>query len=336
MDPALSGTVLGAPAGTKVVPFTPSSRYPDPAIRILHPSFARYRLFSASVEQLASGMRWSEGPVWFGDLRCLLWSDIPNNRILRWDEASGLTSIHRQPSDNANGLVRDRQGRLLACEHRTRRVTRTEYDGRITVLADRYDGGRLNSPNDIICDRGGSVWFTDPLFGILGHYEGDPAPSELPMAVYRIDGTSGELRAVITDLKAPNGLCLSPDEKTLYVVESRSEPYRRIWAYDVDSSGRLAHGRVFVDAGGPGAFDGIKCDADGNLWCGFGGNGSAEAVLEDLDGVRVFNPAGAAIGHVALPERCANLCFGGAKNNRLFMAASHSLYALYVGVVGAV
>lgn len=314
--------------------FTPSQRYPDPAIELLDPSFGRYRLFSGGVEQLASGLRWAEGPVWFGDGRYLLLSDIPNNRILRWDDTSGALSEFRAPSNNANGLARDRQGRLLTCEHLTRRVTRTEYDGRVTVLADRFDGKRLNSPNDITCHSDGSVWFTDPSFGIESDWEGETAPQELPHAVYRID-PGGRLDAVITDLSAPNGLCFSPDERLLYVIESRSNP-RRIWAYDVAADGALSGKRLHVKATDHGALDGMACDRDGNLWCGYGSNGTPASVGELLDGVRVYNPQGQAIGHIHLPERCANVCFGGAKNNRLFMASSHSLYAIYVNTAGAV
>ena len=315
--------------------FTPSTRYPDPAVEVLHDSFLGLRLFSASVEQLHTGCRWSEGPVWFGDGRYLLWSDIPNDRILRWDDASGAVSVFRQPSNFANGLARDRQGRLLACEHLTRRVTRTEYDGSITVLADRWQGMRLNSPNDIVCSSDGAVWFTDPLFGISGHWEGEPAASETPWAVYRIDPASGELQRVIDDLAAPNGLAFSPDEKLLYVVESRAMPHRKVWQYDVGPGGALSGKRLFVDAQGPGAYDGMAVDARGNVWCGFGSNGAPGVDPAGIDGVRVYDPSGRAIAHVHLPERCANLAFGGAKRNRLFMAASHSLYALYVNVQGA-
>jgi gluconolactonase len=317
------------------VAFTPSARYPDPAVEVLHDSFLGLRLFSASVEQLHTGCRWSEGPVWFGDLRSLLWSDIPNNRILRWDEASGTTSVLRQPSNFANGLARDRQGRLVACEHLTRRITRTEYDGSITVLADRWQGKRLNSPNDVVVARDGGVWFTDPLFGIAGHWEGEPAESETPWAVSRIDPQSGALERKIDDLAAPNGLAFSPDETILYVVESRATPHRKIWQYDVDAAGALSNKRLYVDAQGPGAYDGIAVDVKGNVWCGFGSNGAPGVDPKGLDGVRIYNPDGVAIGHIHLPERCANLCFGGAKRNRLFMAASHSLYALYVNVQGA-
>lgn len=314
--------------------FDPSQRYPDPRVEVLDERFLKYRLYSGTVEQLATGLRWAEGPQWFGDGRYLLVSDIPNNRILRWDECSGAVSEFRKPSNHANGLARDRQGRLLACEHLTRRITRTEYDGSITVLADRFDGKRLNSPNDIVCARDGSVWFTDPSFGIGGYWEGEPAEQELPHAVYRI-APDGKLQQVLTDLAAPNGLAFSPDEKILYVVESRAAPHRKIWAYDHAADGKLSNQRLAVDAQGAGAFDGMAIDIDGNLWCGLGSNGSAGAKPEELDGVRVYARDGQAIGHIHLPERCANVCFGGRHRNRLFMAASHSLYALYVNTQGA-
>jgi gluconolactonase len=307
--------------------WTPSLRYPDPSVQVLDPSFAKYRLPLASVERLATGMRWSEGPVYFGDARCVLWSDIPNDRIMRWDEDTGATSIFRKPSHNANGNTRDRQGRLVTCEHDARGVTRTEYDGAITVICDRHQGKRLNSPNDVVVKRDGSIWFTDPQFGILGWYEGHPDTPELPMNVYRVDGQTGEATVVADGINAPNGLAFSPDESKLYIVESRSVP-RRILVYDVAGDGqKLANGKVLIDAGPHGTPDGFRCDVDGNLWCGWG-------MTDELDGVRIFNPHGQAIGHIALPERCANLCFGGRHRNRLFMAASHSLYALYVNTQG--
>ncbi|HEY4082114.1 MAG TPA: SMP-30/gluconolactonase/LRE family protein [Burkholderiaceae bacterium] len=316
------------------IPFTPSSRLPDAAFEILDPQGAALRLFSASVQQLYTGCQWGEGPVWFGDGRFLLWSDIPNNRILRWDDCSGQVSTFRAPSDNSNGLARDRQGRLLACEHLTRRVTRTEYDGSITVLADGFDGKPLNSPNDITTHSDGSVWFTDPPFGIATDWEGDAASPELPHGVYRIGSNSGKLEMVLDDLQGSNGLAFSPDERVLYVIESRARPHRLIWAYD-HAEGKLSNKRLAVDAAGPGALDGMAVDAQGNLWCGFGSNGEPGANAEQLDGVRVYSSAGKPLAHIHLPERCANLCFGGAKNNRLFMASSHSLYALYVNVRGA-
>jgi gluconolactonase len=314
------------------VPFTPNPRYPDPAVEVLDDSFRDLRLYSASVEQLASGCRWAEGPVWFGDGRYLLWSDIPNDRILSWDETSGMTSVFRSPASHANGHVRDRQGRLVSCEHLGRRITRTEYDGRITVLADGFDGKRLNSPNDIVCAQDGSLWFTDPSFGIAGHWEGAPAVQELPHAVYRLP-PDGPLQRVIDDLRAPNGLAFSPDESELYVIESRAEPHRKLWAYRVGAGGALSSRRLVVDASDGGALDGMAVDIEGHLWCGYGSNGRVASA--GLDGVRVFEATGRAIGHIHLPERCANVCFGGARMNRLFMAASHSLYALYVNTCGA-
>jgi len=306
----------------------PSLRYPDPSVRALDPSFEKYRLPLASVERLATGMRWSEGPVWFGDGRYLLWSDIPNNRIMRWDEETGAASVFRKPSNNANGNTRDRQGRLVTCEHDARQVTRTEYDGAITVICDRFNGKKLNSPNDVVVKSDGSIWFSDPQFGILGFYEGHLDTSELPMNVYRVDGRTGAAAVVADGIIAPNGLCFSPDETKLYIVESRSVP-RRVLAFDVTGDGsKLANGKVLFDAGPHGTPDGMRCDVDGNLWCGWG-------MAPELDGVRIFNPAGVPIGHIALPERCANLCFGGRYRNRLFMAASHSLYSLYVNTQGA-
>jgi gluconolactonase len=319
--------------------FTPSRTLPDSRIEVFDERFLALRLMSGTIEMLASGFYWAEGPVWFGDGRYLLFSDIPNDRMLRWDDASSQLAEFRKPSNHSNGLARDAEGRLLACEHATRRVTRTEYDGRISVLADRYKGKRLNSPNDIVCQHQGAgkgaIWFTDPPFGILGWWEGEPAEPELPQGVYRIDPINGELGCVLDDLQGPNGLAFSPDERILYVVESRARPHRVIWAYDV-AGDKLANKRLFVSANGPGAFDGIAVDHLGNVWCGLGCDGSAAARPEELDGVRVYDPAGTPLAHIHLPERCANLCFGGRKRNRLFMAASHSLYALHVNVRGAV
>jgi gluconolactonase len=306
----------------------PSPRYPDPLVHAVDQSFARYKLSLAKVERLATGFRWSEGPVWFGDARCVIWSDIPNNRMMRWDEETGTTTVYRKPSDFGNGNTRDRQGRLVTCEHGGRRVRRTEYDGTLTTIAAHYDGRRLNSPNDIVCKSDGSIWFTDPPFGLLGYYEGYKAEPELPGQVYRIDGASGELTVVADDVNGPNGLAFSPDESKLYVVASRANP-REIVVYDVTGGGRsLANQRTFIDAG-PGSPDGFRVDVDGNLWCGWGMG------QEGLDGVWIFNADGTHIGRIDLPERCANLCFGGTYRNRLFMAASTSLYSLYVNTQGA-
>jgi gluconolactonase len=299
-------------------------RYPDPAVQIVDPSFAKYRVNNAAVECLATGFRWCEGPVWFGDGRYLLWSDIPNNRIMRFDEATGAVGVFRQPSNYANGNTRDRQGRLVTCEHDSRRVTRTEYDGTITVILDRFDGKPLNSPNDVVVKSDDSIWFTDPPFGILSNYEGHLAPVELPTNVYRVD-KRGQATVVVGDVPRPNGLAFSPDERRLYVVVSGATP-RQIRVYDVHGD-KVTDGRVFIDCG-PGIPDGFRCDTDGNLWCGWGGG-------ESHDGVAIFNPDGVLIGRVLLPERAANLCFGGLKRNRLFMAGSQSLYALYVNALGA-
>ncbi|MBM3396190.1 MAG: SMP-30/gluconolactonase/LRE family protein, partial [Betaproteobacteria bacterium] len=202
----------------------PVQRYPDAAVQVIDQSFEKYRLKTAAVERIAHGFRWAEGPVWFGDGRYLLWSDIPNNRIMKWEEETGAVSEYRKPSQYANGNTRDRQGRLVTCEHGGRRVTRTEYDGRITVLAERFDGKRLSSPNDVVVKSDGSIWFTDPPFGLLGYYEGERAEQELPMNVYRIDGSTGEMRVVESEVSRPNGLCFSPDELLLYLVESGTVP----------------------------------------------------------------------------------------------------------------
>jgi gluconolactonase len=265
--------------------------------------------------------------VWFGDGRFVLRSDIPNDRILKWEEETGAVSVFRKTSWNANGNTRDRQGRLVTCEHLTRRVTRTEHDGSVTVLIDRFEGKRLNSPNDVIVKSDDSIWFSDPTFGIGGYYEGEAAPGEVPMAVYRLDPKTGQAKVVAKDILGPNGLCFSPDEKLLYLVESASRP-RKLHVFDVVENGTaLANRRPFGDCG-EGTPDGFRCDVDGNVWAGWG-------MVPGLNGVRVFAPDGTAIGHIHLPERAANVCFGGRHRNRLFMAASQSLYALYVNTQGA-
>ena len=307
----------------------PAESYPDPAVKTLDPRFDPIKPpFNAAVERLATGFRWAEGPVWFGDGRFLLWSDIPNDRIMRWDEESGAATVFRKPSRNANGNTRDRQGRLVTCEHQGRRVTRTEYDGAVTVICNRFERKPLNSPNDVVVKSDGAIWFTDPPFGILGNYEGDRAESELTPAVYRVDPHTGHAAMMTDAVQGPNGLCFSPDESRLYVVASRATPERLIHVFDVVEDGtRLANGRVFVRCGA-GTPDGFRCDVDGNLWCGWG-------MTAAENGVVIFAPDGTMIGRIALPERCANLCFGARKRNRLFMAASRSLYAVYVNTQGA-
>jgi gluconolactonase len=306
-------------------------RYPDPAVQILDESFAKYRVFNAAVERLATGFRWAEGPVWFGDGRYLLWSDIPNDRILKWEEETGAVGVWRRPSSHANGNTRDRQGRLVTCEMGSQRLTRTEYDGTVTVLAERFEGKRLTGPNDVVVKSDGSIWFSDNGAGIRGNYLGNKGEQELPFRVYRIDPRSGAITVVIDQAQQqrPNGLAFSPDESRLYVVDTPGGD-KTTYVYELVNDGtKLANGRVFFNAM-PGYADGIRVDTDGNVWCGFSG-GDAE------DGVAVFAPDGALIGRILLPERCANVAFGGRKRNRLFMTASQSVYALYVeaqGVLG--
>lgn len=281
---------------------------------IIDPAFARFVMGNAPVKRLASGFDWVEGPVWFGDAGCLLFSDIPNNRILRWTE-EGLTT-YRQPSDYANGHTRDRQGRLISCEHGTRRVTRTEWDGSITILADRYQGKRLNSPNDVIVAADGSVWFSDPHYGIMTDYEGYKAEQELACAVYRI-APSGEIEAVITDMACPNGLAFSPDERLLYVADTGrmfSADPQHIRVYDI-VDGLPVNGRHFYTIT-PGCADGIRVDSDGNLW-------SSAA-----DGVHCIAPDGHLMGKILVPETVSNICFGGRAKNRLFITATTSLYSI--------
>jgi len=307
-----------------------SERYPDPRVECLHEDFRKYCLTGAAVEQLAAGTRWGEGPVWFGDARFLLWSDVPNGRIMKWEESDGSVSVFRQDGNMPNGNARDRQGRLISCEHLGRRVSRTEYDGAMTILADSFNGKPLNSPNDVVVKSDDSIWFSDPPFGLHDFYQGRVARQELPANLYRIDGRSGALSVAAADIEYPNGLCFSPDESRLYVVASRAKPNRLIYVFDVsEDGGSLSDRRVFVDCG-PGTPDGIRCDEDGNLWCGWGMG------TEQLDGVRIFSGSGVPLGHIHLPERCANLCFGGRHKNRLFMAAGKGLYSLFVNTRGAV
>ena len=307
-------------------------RYPDPAIEVVDGRFEKYKLANAAVERLWTGARWAEGPVWFGDSRYLLFSDIPNNRMMRWVEETGEMGVFRSPSNNSNGNSRDRQGRLITCEHATRRVTRTELDGSITVLMDRFEGKRLNAPNDVTVHSDGQIWFTDPGYGILMNYEGHRAEFELPTRVYRLDPDTGEATVATEELEKPNGLCFSPDGSRLYVVDTGASHKpghpRHIRVYDVVDGARLTSGRLFCDMA-PGSSDGIRCDVDGNLWA------SAAWVGEGYDGVHIFAPDGDRIGKIHLPEACSNLCFGGAKRNRLFMTGSQSIYAVYVETQGA-
>ncbi|WP_337269201.1 SMP-30/gluconolactonase/LRE family protein [Oryzifoliimicrobium ureilyticus] len=281
---------------------------------VIDPVFSTYVLGNAPVKRLATGFDWTEGPVWFGDAGCLLFSDIPNNRIVRWSE-DGVTT-YRQPSNHANGHTRDRQGRLVTCEHGTRRVTRTEWDGSITLVADSYQGKRLNSPNDVIVASDGAVWFSDPHYGIMTDYEGTKSEQELPCAVYRVS-PDGAIEAVITDMQCPNGLAFSPDGAHLYVADTgrmfSSDP-QHIRVYDM-VGGRPVNGRVFHTIS-PGCADGIRVDSDGNLW-------SSAA-----DGVHCIAPDGHLMGKILVPELVSNICFGGHAKHRLFMTATTSIYSV--------
>jgi gluconolactonase len=303
-------------------------RYPDPDVRILDKRFAKIVLGNAAIHRIATDFAFTEGPVWFGDGRYLLFSDIPNDQILRWDETTGGISVFRSPSHYANGNTRDRQGRLLTCEHDTQRLTRTEYDGTVVVLADKWEGMKLTAPNDVVVKSDNTIWFTDNGAGTRGNYLGHTAPQDMPFRVYRLDPATGVMSIAIDDMARPNGLCFSPDESRLYVVDTPHDRPKSTRVYDmVDGGTRAVNGRTFFD--GDGWADGIRCDVEGNVWAGLSGG-------EGEDGVGIFAPDGTLIGRILLPERCANLCFGGQKRNRLFMAASQSVYALYVETQGAV
>jgi len=296
-------------------------RYPDPDIITLDPRFRACVQFNAPLQRLHTGTLWAEGPAWNGVGRYLVWSDIPSDVQLRWIDDDGRVSRFRQPSGNSNGNTFDFQGRHLSAEHGGRRVVRYEPDGTLTVIADNYNGKRLNSPNDLVVHPDGSIWFTDPSFGIRGLYEGRPAESETKEAVYRVDGDSGRIELVTDEVSQPNGLCFAPDYSRLYIADAGMT---KVW--DVDGA-RLRNGRTFAQItlpdGARSAPDGIRCDALGNVWAGAN------------PGVLVMAPDGAPIGMIRLPEVCANLCFGGAKRNRLFMTASQSLYSVYLAVPGA-
>ncbi|SMY07666.1 SMP-30/gluconolactonase/LRE family protein [Flavimaricola marinus] len=287
------------------------------------PRFKSYVIGNAPVKQLATGFDWVEGPVWFGDADCLLFSDIPNNRILRWTPGQGV-STYRTPSNYANGHTRDRQGRLISCEHGARRVTRTEHDGRTTVIADQFNGKRLNSPNDVIVKSDGSIWFSDPHYGIITNYEGFAAEQENPCVVYRIDPDGGEPQPVVTDMACPNGLAFSPDEKQLYVADTGrmfTDDPQHIRVYDCAPDGALSGGQHFhtID---PGCADGMRVDTDGNLW-------SSAA-----DGVHCIAPNGTLLGKILVPELVSNICFGGRAKHELYITATTSLYRVTLNRVG--
>ena len=280
----------------------------------------------AWVERLFDGCRWAEGPVWFADGGYVVWSDAPNNRMLRWIPERGV-DVFRAASNFANGNTRDREGRLVSCEHGTRRVTRTEPDGAITVIAERYKGRRLNSPNDVVVKSDGTVWFSDPNYGIMSNYEGFKADMEQDGCyVFRADPARGTLDVVADDFVKPNGLAFSPDESLLYIADSGAshdpDGPHHIRVFRVGKTGKLSGGRVFAEVS-PGLPDGFRLDTDGNLWTSAG------------DGVHCYAPDGALLGKIHIPETTANVAFGGPRRNRLFIAATTSLYAVFVGAAGA-
>jgi gluconolactonase len=322
---------LSAEARLPLGPLT-GSRYPDPHIESLDKRF-KGSPGTGAVERVATGFRWAEGPAYFHAGRYLLFSDIPNNRIMRLLEDDNHLSVYRSPSMNNNGNTVDREGRLVSCEHGGRRITRTEHNGTITVLADRYNGKRFNSPNDIVVASNGSIWFSDPTYGILGNYEGLQAEPEQPKHnVYRCDGQTGEVTVVADDFVQPNGLCFSPDEKKLYIIDSAvlesGPPHIRVFDVDI-ATGKLTNGKVFLEHLTAGFTDGMRADIDGNIWCSMGWGDAKE------DGVRCYSPGGDLLGKIHLPETCANLTFGGLLKNRLYMCASTSVYAVYTSTAGA-
>ena len=307
-------------------------RYPDPDVVSLDRQFDRYRLGNTAIQRLHTGTLWAEGPAWSAVGRYLLWSDIPNDVQLRRLDENGQVSVFRSPAGNSNGNTFDFQGRQIACEHGNRRVVRYEHSGKTTVLADQWNGKPLNAPNDAVVHPDGGVWFTDPGYGSMMNYEGNKGELQIKEAIYRIDPQSGKLDLVTDDLHKPNGLCFSPDYKRLYVADTGGPSPRGIQVYDVVNERKLSGSRRFVSMemdGRSGGADGIRADVDGNVWA------SAGWVGEGYDGVHVFTPSGQRIGLIRLPEICSNVCFGGAKRNRLFMTASQSLYAVYVETQGA-
>lgn len=288
-----------------------------PPFEIIDPVFGTYVLGNAQIKQIATGFDWAEGPVWFGDADCLLFSDIPNDRILRWTPGFGL-STYRAPSHYANGHTRDRTGRLISCEHGTWRVTRTEHDGSLTVIADRFDGKPLNSPNDVVVKSDGTIWFSDPHYGIVTNYEGYQSAQELPCHLYRVDPDKGEIEVMVDDANCPNGLVFSPGEDRLYVADTGrmySDDSRHIRVFDCDESGRLSGGDIFHCIE-PGAADGIRVDSEGNLWSSAG------------DGVHCLAPDGHLMGKILIPELVSNICFGGRAKHQLFITATTSVYMI--------
>jgi gluconolactonase len=303
----------------------PNSRYPDGHIESIDKRF-KGSVGTGAVERVATGFRWAEGPAYFAAGRYLIFSDIPNNRMMRLLEDDNHLSVFRYPSLNSNGNTADPQGRLVTCEHTGRRITRTEFDGTITVIADRYNGKRLNSPNDVVVASNGSIWFTDPSYGARGWYEGLHGDLEQEKHnVFRVDPQNGEVKVVVDDFVQPNGICFSPDEKKLYIIDSGisegpgNPAHIRVFDVNIDA-GKVSNGKVFADGFAPGLTDGMRCDVDGNVWCSMGWGDPKE------DGVRCFSPSGELLGKIHLPETCANLVFGGVLRNRLYILATSSVY----------
>ncbi len=338
---AFLGTIIGAAGALPLLAQTPKSmsptstprdwsgqhpiQYPDPDIIALNSQFNRYMVGNTTIKRLHTGTLWAEGPAWNGVGRYLVWSDIPNNMQMRWLEEDSHVTAFRSPSGNSNGNTFDFEGRQLSCEHGGRRVVRYEPNGTVTVIASKFQGKPLNSPNDIVVHPDGSIWFTDPTYGINGDYEGFKATSEVKPAAYRVDPKTGHMDVITDEMTGPNGVCFSPDYKKVYIADTGTGREIKVW--DLDGA-KARNGKRFVQlsvpgSGEPSAADGMRCDVDGNLWAGA------------KPGVQVIAPSGEPIGIIRLPENCANVCFGGTKRNRLFMAASQSLYSVYVNTSGA-